>query len=85
MADWLHRHSVSDSPIYQLELHGPNRLALQWQQYLRNQDNIPLRRILARARYGATHPDAPNTDPEGRELNRRVDVKLIVNKGLQSL
>jgi outer membrane protein OmpA-like peptidoglycan-associated protein len=52
-------------------------------QYLRNQENIPLRRILAPAGYGATHPDALNTDPQGRELNRRVDVKLIVNKGLQ--
>ena len=52
--------------------------------YLRNQDNIPLRRILAPAGYGATHPDAPDTDPQGRELNRRVDVKLIVNKGLQA-
>ena len=53
-------------------------------QYLREQDNIPLRRILAPAGYGATHPDAPNTDPQGRELNRRVDVKLIVNKGLRA-
>ena len=52
--------------------------------YLRNQDNIPLRRIVAPAGYGATHPDAPNADPQGRELNRRVDVKLIVNKGLQA-
>jgi outer membrane protein OmpA-like peptidoglycan-associated protein len=52
--------------------------------YLRNHDNIPLRRILAPAGYGATHPDAPNTDPQGRELNRRVDVKLIVNKGLRA-
>jgi outer membrane protein OmpA-like peptidoglycan-associated protein len=53
-------------------------------QYLREQDNIPLRRILEPAGYGATHPDAPNTDPQGRELNRRVDVKLIVNKGLRA-
>jgi outer membrane protein OmpA-like peptidoglycan-associated protein len=52
-------------------------------QYLRNQKNIPLRRILAPAGYGATHPDATNTDPQGRGLNRRVDVKLIVSKGLQ--
>ena len=52
--------------------------------YLRNHDNIPLRRILAPAGYGATHPDAPNTDPQGRELNRRVDVKLVVNKGLRA-
>ncbi len=51
--------------------------------YLRNTGNIPMRRIVAPAGYGATHPDAENTDPQGRELNRRVDVKLIVNKGLQ--
>jgi outer membrane protein OmpA-like peptidoglycan-associated protein len=51
-------------------------------QYLRNQKNIPLRRILAPAGYGATHPDAPNNDPQGRALNRRVDVKLIVSKGI---
>jgi outer membrane protein OmpA-like peptidoglycan-associated protein len=53
--------------------------------YLRNHGNIPMRRILAPAGYGATHPDAENTDPQGRELNRRVDVKLIVNKGLQGM
>jgi outer membrane protein OmpA-like peptidoglycan-associated protein len=52
--------------------------------YLRNHDNIPMRRIVAPAGYGATHPDAENTDPQGRELNRRVDVKLIVNKGFTS-
>jgi outer membrane protein OmpA-like peptidoglycan-associated protein len=53
--------------------------------YLRSHGNIPMRRILAPAGYGATHPDAENTDPQGRELNRRVDVKLIVNKGLQGM
>ena len=53
--------------------------------YLRNTGNIPLRRIVAPAGYGSTHPDAENTDPQGRELNRRVDVKLIVNKGLQGM
>jgi outer membrane protein OmpA-like peptidoglycan-associated protein len=52
--------------------------------YLRNTGNIPMRRIVAPAGYGATHPDAANTDPQGRELNRRVDVKLIVNKGFQA-
>jgi outer membrane protein OmpA-like peptidoglycan-associated protein len=41
-----------------------------------------MRRILAPAGYGATHPDATNTDPMGRALNRRVDVKVLVNKGL---
>jgi outer membrane protein OmpA-like peptidoglycan-associated protein len=51
-------------------------------QYLREQGNIPMRRILVPAGYGATHPEAPNTDSQGRALNRRADVKVIVNKGL---
>jgi outer membrane protein OmpA-like peptidoglycan-associated protein len=51
-------------------------------QYLRNQKSIPMRRILAPAGYGATHPAAANADSQGRALNQRVDVKLLVNKGL---
>jgi outer membrane protein OmpA-like peptidoglycan-associated protein len=50
--------------------------------YLREVKNIPMRRILAPAGYGATHPAATNSDPQGRALNRRVDVKVLVNKGL---
>jgi outer membrane protein OmpA-like peptidoglycan-associated protein len=51
-------------------------------EYLRNQKSVPMRRILAPAGYGATHPSATNTDSQGRALNRRVDVKVLVNKGL---
>lgn len=51
-------------------------------KYLRETQNVPMRRILVPAGYGATHPDAANSDPQGRALNRRVDVKVIVNKGL---
>ena len=50
--------------------------------YLRNQKNIPMRRILAPAGYGATHFVADNTDSHGRAQNQRVDVKLLVNKAL---
>src|SRR5271169_2815431 len=50
--------------------------------YLLQKGNIPMRRIVAPASYGATHPAATNTDSQGRALNRRVDVKVIVNKGL---
>jgi outer membrane protein OmpA-like peptidoglycan-associated protein len=50
--------------------------------YLREVKNIPMRRILAPAGYGATHPAATNSDPQGRAQNRRVDVKVLVNKGL---
>jgi outer membrane protein OmpA-like peptidoglycan-associated protein len=51
--------------------------------YLRNHGNIPMRRILAPAGFGSTHPDATNSDPQGRALDRRVDATLLVNKGLQ--
>ena len=50
--------------------------------YLRNQKSIPMRRLLAPAGYGATHPAASNTDSMGRSMNQRVDVKVLVNKGL---
>jgi outer membrane protein OmpA-like peptidoglycan-associated protein len=50
--------------------------------YLRNEKSVPMRRILAPAGYGTTHPAASNTDSEGRALNQRVDVKVLVNKGL---
>jgi outer membrane protein OmpA-like peptidoglycan-associated protein len=50
--------------------------------YLRNDKSVPMRRILAPAGYGATHPAASNTDSEGRSMNQRVDVKVLVNKGL---
>jgi outer membrane protein OmpA-like peptidoglycan-associated protein len=50
--------------------------------YLLQKGNIPMRRIVAPASYGATHPDAANTDPQGRALNRRVDVKVLLNKGM---
>lgn len=49
-------------------------------QYLREKGSIPLRRIVAPAGYGSTHPDASNNQPQGRALDQRVDVKLIVNK-----
>jgi outer membrane protein OmpA-like peptidoglycan-associated protein len=51
-------------------------------QYLRNQKSIPMRRLLAPAGYGTTHAAASNADSQGRALNQRVDVKVLVNKGL---
>jgi flagellar motor protein MotB len=41
-----------------------------------------MRRILVPVGYGATQPAASNRDPQGRELNRRVDIKVLVNKSL---
>jgi outer membrane protein OmpA-like peptidoglycan-associated protein len=50
--------------------------------FLRNSANVPIRRILVPAGYGATHPEANNQSADGREINRRVDVKVIVNQGI---
>ena len=50
--------------------------------YLRNTANIPMRRILVPAGYGASHPVANNDTSLGRDVNQRVDVKVLVNKGL---
>jgi len=52
-------------------------------QYLRENAGVPMWRIVVPAGYGETHPAAANNDRKGRALNRRVEVKVLVNKGLQ--
>ncbi len=52
-------------------------------RYFFEVQNIPMRRILIPVGYGSTHPLASNANAEGRELNRRVDVKVLVNKSLE--
>src|SRR5271166_4697240 len=52
-------------------------------QYLRENAGVPLWRIVVPAGYGETHPVADNSDAKGRALNRRVEVKVLVNKGVQ--
>jgi len=48
------------------------------------QHEIPLRRIVLPFGYGEAMPVADNTTREGRKQNRRVEVKLMVNRGLSS-
>jgi outer membrane protein OmpA-like peptidoglycan-associated protein len=48
-------------------------------RYLEEMKDIPVRRIVTPVGYGSTHPDAPNTDAQGRALNRRVEVKVLVH------
>ena len=50
--------------------------------YLRETKSVPTRRILAPAGYGATHLFASSADPEDRPLDRRVDVKVLLNKAV---
>jgi len=53
-------------------------------RYLAENHLIPLRRIITPFGYGAALPVADNTTREGREQNRRVEVKILVNRGLTS-
>jgi outer membrane protein OmpA-like peptidoglycan-associated protein len=50
--------------------------------FLQQTGNIPMRRILAPGAMGTVNPVASNETTAGRSENRRVEVKVLVNKGL---
>ncbi|HEX7297152.1 MAG TPA: OmpA family protein [Pyrinomonadaceae bacterium] len=51
-------------------------------QYLAVAHKIPLRRFVTPMGYGRTEAVADNTTASGRAQNRRVEVKLIINRGI---
>jgi outer membrane protein OmpA-like peptidoglycan-associated protein len=53
-------------------------------RYLAQQHQIPLRRIILPFGYGEAIPVADNSTREGRIQNRRVEVKILVSRGLNS-
>jgi OOP family OmpA-OmpF porin len=49
-----------------------------------HQQGVPLRNIVNPAAMGTTNPVAGNDTEEGRLKNQRVEVKMLVNRGLSS-
>jgi OmpA-OmpF porin, OOP family len=50
--------------------------------YLQQECNVNVSRVLAPAAMGVSQPVASNKTAEGRQENRRVDVKVLVNRGM---
>jgi OOP family OmpA-OmpF porin len=50
--------------------------------YLLQNCKIPLRHIVAPGAMGIADPAAPNESADGRQENRRVEVKVLVNRGV---
>ena len=58
--------------------------AISVTRYLEQQGDIPIHRILTPTGMGTSHEAADNTTREGRQMNRRVEVRVLVNQGIAS-
>ncbi len=50
--------------------------------YLVTEHDLPMRRLIQPFGYGSAHPVASNDTREGRALNRRAEIRVMVNKGI---
>ena len=51
-------------------------------RYLTEQKDVPMRRVLNPTGYGSAQAVASNTTPDGRAMNRRASIRVLVNKGI---
>jgi OmpA-OmpF porin, OOP family len=52
--------------------------------YLASAQNVPLRKIVNPTGLGEENPVSSNSTNEGRAMNRRVEVKILVNRGMNA-
>jgi outer membrane protein OmpA-like peptidoglycan-associated protein len=52
--------------------------------YLQQECKVPLYRVLAPEGMGESNPAGSNESAQGKKENRRVEVKVLVNRGMQS-